>query len=477
MNCRYARHACQRDCHPGYEYCAKHILEEPKAPFKACAVNVSVPPTPTASLHHPTTTPVTSAALGGPGTGVTGTHASTTWALGSGGTTATTTTTTTTTSMPLAGGLSRPASRKCGKPAPKQDKKDGMCSDHAKKALIIRTRLQSNKRPADLAQRALADLQHYKRLRHDEPEHSPASKSDASPKKDEKPLVPSTPLNGLPSTTVSPVVVKTVKSETDKPAVPLSDQDKLDLLLDGVPPASQRFLGHGTDVDPDEDIPNFIEDAWPTEEERRSYKQSVRKEKEDQLMSIHRQPKDTIEDMLQYERIKALNHYNRPQGLEAVLQKELMLKRKRHSEKGEYKPPSFAKCSFNLTESTKCGEICIPMSKYCIKHVLQDSTQVLFRECGVTTQADDGPCETPIPHVVESSTCVYHTVLQPSIYEEKEPDKPEAVVEEVKVETCTEVAEAKDKESSTNSIDNLPQPMDIETGLDNNVSKSEEGKV
>eukprot|EP00094_Tigriopus_californicus_P009695 TCALIF_09346-PA protein Name:"Similar to Kansl2 KAT8 regulatory NSL complex subunit 2 (Rattus norvegicus)" AED:0.05 eAED:0.06 QI:182/0.66/0.5/1/0.66/0.5/4/0/466 len=441
MNCRYARHACQRDCHPGYEYCAKHILEEPKAPFKACAVNVSVPPTPTASLHHPTTTPVTSAALGGPGTGVTGTHASTTWALGSGGTTATTTTTTTTTSMPLAGGLSRPASRKCGKPAPKQDKKDGMCSDHAKKALIIRTRLQSNKRPADLAQRALADLQHYKRLRHDEPEHSPASKSDASPKKDEKPLVPSTPLNGLPSTTVSPVVVKTVKSETDKPAVPLSDQDKLDLLLDGVPPASQRFLGHGTDVDPDEDIPNFIEDAWPTEgdsdaesklyidqfqrlqymlkEERRSYKQSVRKEKEDQLMSIHRQPKDTIEDMLQYERIKALNHYNRPQGLEAVLQKELMLKRKRHSEKGEYKPPSFAKCSFNLTESTKCGEICIPMSKYCIKHVLQDSTQVLFRECGVTTQADDGPCETPIPHVVESSTCVYHTVLQPSIYEEK----------------------------------------------------------
>lgn len=431
--------------------------------------------------------------------------------------------------LPLAGGLSRPASRKCGKPAAKHDKKDGMCSDHAKKALIIRTRLQSHKRPTDLAQRALEDLQHYKRLRPDEPDTSSSVKSNATSKKDENilPPVSTTTLNGLPSTTVSPVVVKPVKNEEEKPAVPLSDQAKLDLLLDGVPPASQRFLGHGTDVDPDQDIPNVVEDAWPTEgdsdaesvdsdledplkhagtysaeevirimrdklirlqklyidqfqrlqymlkEERRAYKQSVRKEKEDQLMSIHRQPKDTIEDMLHYDKIKALNHYNRPQGLEAVLQKELMLKRKRHSEKGEYKPPSFPKCSFNLTESTKCGEICIPMSKYCIKHVLQDPAQVLFRECGVTTQADDGPCETPIPHVVESSTCVYHTVLQPSIYEEKEPDKTECVVDEVKIET----SQAHEDQLSSSDVSSVPKSMEVGVEADNHVENSREEKV
>lgn len=83
--------------------------------------------------------------------------------------------------------------------------------------------------------------------------------------------------------------------------------------------------------------------------------------------------------------------------------------------------PVVQKCSFNITSSTKCGDTCIPMTKFCQKHILNDPNQVLFRKCGVVVAseeedqsqtADDGPCETPIPDVLDSSTCVYHTQFQ-----------------------------------------------------------------
>ena len=62
------------------------------------------------------------------------------------------------------------------------------------------------------------------------------------------------------------------------------------------------------------------------------------------------------------------------------------------------------------------------MTKFCQKHILNDPNQVLFRKCGVVVaaeseedgqpQTDDGPCETPIPDILDSSTCVYHTQFQ-----------------------------------------------------------------
>ena len=50
------------------------------------------------------------------------------------------------------------------------------------------------------------------------------------------------------------------------------------------------------------------------------------------------------------------------------------------------------KCSFHITSSTKCGETVVPLSKFCLKHILEDPGQVLFRACGhlaVTGQAGD----------------------------------------------------------------------------------------
>jgi KAT8 regulatory NSL complex subunit 2 len=182
-------------------------------------------------------------------------------------------------------------------------------------------------------------------------------------------------------------------------------------------------------------IDQFQRLQYLLKEERRQYRVSLRKEHEAELMSIQRQPNEGLEDRIAYDQLKALNHYNRPSGNEAVLHGKLMERRVRLSEansnliasnlvnlagKLSTSSATVPKCSFNITSSVKCGEICIPMTKFCQKHILSDPNQVLFRQCGFVVTSDDeqhtddGPCETPIPDVLDSSTCVYHNQLQPA---------------------------------------------------------------
>ena len=110
-----------------------------------------------------------------------------------------------------------------------------------------------------------------------------------------------------------------------------------------------------------------------------------------------------------------------------------------------YNQTILPKCSYHLTSSTKCGDPVIPLSKFCIKHILEDTSQVLFRTCGYVpitnftkdenteskdpTQSSntenfeesDKKCETPIADVFDGATCVYHTQFQPlfSVFEDK----------------------------------------------------------
>ena len=212
-------------------------------------------------------------------------------------------------------------------------------------------------------------------------------------------------------------------------------------------------------------------------------------------MSIHKQPKETLEDKAAYDELKALNHYNKPagmtidiffliwfewwiefrefrqwrlnfhhppfltqvvhkekiwdvlawnskiinvSGIESLLHSKLMERRIRLSETNASLMPNTVpgslagrltiptpvvqKCTFNITSTTKCGEPCVPMSKFCPKHILEDPNQVLFRKCAVVVASeeaddqsqttDDGPCETAIPDIYDSHSCVYHTQFQ-----------------------------------------------------------------
>lgn len=73
------------------------------------------------------------------------------------------------------------------------------------------------------------------------------------------------------------------------------------------------------------------------------------------------------------------------------------------------RPAPFAKCVY--TEGgVKCGARSLPVSKYCPKHILQDTHQVLFRPCGCKI-GSDSECKEPLPDISEDAFCVYHTVL------------------------------------------------------------------
>jgi len=217
-------------------------------------------------------------------------------------------------------------------------------------------------------------------------------------------------------------------------------------------------------------IDQFQRLRYLLKEEGRKYKQNVLMEKEAELSSIHAQIKTSLEDITTYEKIKALNHYQRPQGLEAVLHHAFLERRFKLGEQGStsggagggssaagggwssgslgggggqahFKPTVLPKCSYHLSSSTKCGDPVIPLSKFCIKHVLEDSGQVLFRSCGhVATSGDsgcngdddgeevdpakDGPCETPIADVLEGATCVFHAQFNGpfTAHEDNKPD-------------------------------------------------------
>merc|ERR1719369_40734 len=73
---------------------------------------------------------------------------------------------------------------------------------------------------------------------------------------------------------------------------------------------------------------------------------------------------------------------------------------------------SQAPCQHNLTTTTKCCAPCVPMTKFCLRHILEEQGQVLFRACGVATPAD-GPCETPVANLFPHATCVFYTKLKP----------------------------------------------------------------
>lgn len=182
-------------------------------------------------------------------------------------------------------------------------------------------------------------------------------------------------------------------------------------------------------------IDQFQRLRYLLKEEGRKYKHALLAEKDLELASIHRQMKTSLEDMIAYDKIKALNHYQKPQGLEAELHHNFLERRMKLNEQSgnaaasgsaptpstssQFKPTLLQKCQFHITSTTKCGDVVIPLSKFCIKHILEDPTQILFRSCNFVVNASatedmtkEGPCETPIADVLEGATCLYHTQFQ-----------------------------------------------------------------
>lgn len=209
-------------------------------------------------------------------------------------------------------------------------------------------------------------------------------------------------------------------------------------------------------------------------ERRRVYLHALKREKET-LSSIYNQPLDTPEERVMYAKLKALNHYHRKFGMHAVLHKKLQEKRRKITEGAEKKLPYHNKCLF--TEGgVKCGERSVPATKYCKKHILEDKRQVLFRACGI--EKADILCQEPVPNVFQNATCILHmSCPEPRQYihkkyesdtededepklkkpkqEEEETEEMEVKEEEVEVEVKEEEQDIKEEVFQISEIGDL----------------------
>lgn len=196
-------------------------------------------------------------------------------------------------------------------------------------------------------------------------------------------------------------------------------------------------------------IDQFHRLEYVLREKRRQYLQDLKKEKES-LSSIHDQYKDSPKERKLYSNLKAMNHYHRRHGVEALLHRQYREKRQKQLEPTVMAAPfpqqkNFPKCIFS-EGGVKCNDRSIPCCRYCKKHIMEDKKQILFKACGI--EKSGIVCQEPIVNIFDDSACVLHMTLpQPRTYvkrkyeSETEEDENDASVtvkcEEVEMDIST----------------------------------------
>lgn len=113
-----------------------------------------------------------------------------------------------------------------------------------------------------------------------------------------------------------------------------------------------------------------------------------------------------LESQKLQKKLYALQHYHKARGSEALLQKKSYDRRRAITDGLLYRHTNQPKCHF-LEGGKKCTGSVVPLSKFCLKHILKDTQQVLFRPCR-------GPkeCLKPVVPYKENVSCLIHTIYQ-----------------------------------------------------------------
>jgi len=118
-------------------------------------------------------------------------------------------------------------------------------------------------------------------------------------------------------------------------------------------------------------------------------------------------------------KLKALRRYRYRYGVEALLHRQLRERRQALTD-GTSQVHCFrlSQRCISFVEGTRCNNQCLPMTRHCVSHIYQDSSQVLFRLC---PGLKDMPCDRPV-HMGQSEEphCPLHMSLPPSMYRQEE---------------------------------------------------------
>ncbi|XP_014250073.1 KAT8 regulatory NSL complex subunit 2 isoform X1 [Cimex lectularius] len=361
--CNYEPRICNQPVLENYDYCFKHILEDKNAPYKPC-------------------------------------------------------------------GYAYPSNNKrCLLPAPRGDKRDiGYCTLHVWKAQMKRQRSIAKHVPPATPESLLSGLSHYVRpirstLKIDGDDYNNTTRTR--------------PINLFVEADVtkasayrSHVLECASESDSDVETATLdniwtgenedsSDAESIDSQMDDPLKHASYFTAEEAVVMTRNKLlrlqvlyqKQFDRLTHLLREKRRKYLHALRKEKET-YSSIYDQPRTSAKEIKLYEKLKALNRYHKRSTAESAAYFAMLEKKMKQDLGPNYvkssMPGSVQKCAF--TEGgVRCSRATIPLTRHCLKHMLEDSNQCLFRACGCTKGGN--VCQDTVTGLCTGETCVLHIKL------------------------------------------------------------------
>lgn len=343
--CNYVHRICTQTRLDGYDYCIRHILEDKSAPFRQC------------SFIHPQN------------------------------------------------------GKRCTNAAPKNEKRESLCPWHAKRALMSAKQMIPRKKPNESPKTLLASLELYCQ----DPLHD-RKYDPVADQKEQMELMPvdtgsQSDLRSLGSSndtySQSTFIDQTWRGNADSDAESVDSEQEDPLRHAGVYTAEEVALITRDKLIRLQSlyIDQFKRLQHILKEKRRNFLHAVKTEKET-LGSIQSVPRLTSEDEIQYRKLKALKRYHQHYGTDSLLQHQARERRRAATEGNNYQPPRHPKCIF-AENGQKCSVRALPLSKFCLNHILKDSSQVLYKPC----DSGKGDCSKPVVPYSENMTCLLHARL------------------------------------------------------------------
>lgn len=295
--------------------------------------------------------------------------------------------------------------KRCTNACPKSEKKDGYCLEHSRQVILIKQRTARKKRPKESPETLLEGLDNYTCFgREQQLTDGPDNRRNSVASKALEYA------SSSDSDAERPVVDQTWRGDCDSDAESI-DSEQEDLLKHaGIYTAEEVALIMRDKLIRLQSlyIDQFKRLQHVMKEKRRKYIHTVRQEKE-MFGGVGQYAKDQ-ESQENWARYTAMKRYHRRYGVEALLHRQSKERRIAASEGANYKPPAHPKCTYSHT-GEKCPNRSLPLSKFCLQHILNDTHQVLYRPCCF----GDRDCGTPVATCQDMPFCDLHTRMMPIV--------------------------------------------------------------
>ncbi|XP_078661531.1 uncharacterized protein LOC144905663 [Branchiostoma floridae x Branchiostoma belcheri] len=305
------------------------------------------------------------------------------------------------------------------------------CSEHAARAAMWRQRANRRKRPVDNSGPLLEHLLHYspeleKSLGRALPQANVISSSnqpsrvldyDYSSESDQEPIQ----------------VDQAWRGDGDSDAESIDSEQEDPLKHAGVYTAEEVALITREKLIRLQSlyIDQFKRLQHLLKEKRRKYL-TAKKMEQDILGSVIPSTDEDLDssDKEKLRTLHATKRYRKRHGAEALLQSRSNERRIAASESHLVtKPTPPPRCNI-IIDGERCSHNVVPMSRFCLQHILHDPHQVLFQHCSHSTGGIE-ICDKPVAMGMDRTTCVLHSPLPPQRFKIPEKEE-EMIVEEVK---------------------------------------------